>query len=693
MRLIRYSSKQFNISLAPHYDYFKKYLNNLQPFSTSMYMGLLKKYGCLLLLLFISGSSLLAQQPGGSDSLRTIEIVKGNSLRQTEIDSITLIETIAGDVVMKEGRTTFTCDSAVINRRTNVVEAFGKVHINDSDSIHTYSQYLKYVGTERIAYLKKKVQLTDGKGVLYTDDLEYNLASHIGIYKNGGKVVNSNTILTSKEGIYYADTKDVYFKKSVHLLDPRYDIRTDSLLYNTQSQIATFIAPTLIKSKNGVVETKSGTYNLKTGEAMFFERTKFSDSSYSAIADKMIYEEKTGILLMEGRGKLVDSANKVITIGNHIELNKKENTFLAFGKPVMIFYDKTDSTYIAADTLFSGLRKTDEAPQKNVSAKSVLRKKIADSLAMRAATDSAAIQPAGIGLPGSSAKDSLKMRTDSSKRTALPAKVISRKTVKLPVVDSPNVVTTPAAAKAIVPPIVPDSIATPITDSVAPALKDSLAKAATRPRNRRSTRNRVDTLVKPTAMSVSDTSIRYFLAFHHVRIFNDSVQSVCDSLYYSSEDSTFRLFTEPVVWNNNSQIHGDTIYMFTKNKNPERVYVFNNGLIVNKANAKMYNQVGGRTVNAYFKEGNIDYVRVKGSPAESIFYPQDDDSAYVGMNRSSGDVIDAYFVNKELNKVKFVNDVNGTMYPISQVPADKKELRGFEWKDKRRPKNKLELFE
>ena len=86
-------------------------------------------------------------------------------------------------------------------------------------------------------------------------------------------------------------------------------------------------------------------------------------------------------------------------------------------------------------------------------------------------------------------------------------------------------------------------------------------------------------------------------------------------------------------------------------------------------------------------------MRVKGSPAESISYPQDDDSAYTGMNRSSSDLIDIYFANKDVNKVKFVNDVNGIMYPIRQIPEDQKLLKYFKWLDNRRPKNKLELFE
>ena len=194
-------------------------------------------------------------------------------------------------------------------------------------------------------------------------------------------------------------------------------------------------------------------------------------------------------------------------------------------------------------------------------------------------------------------------------------------------------------------------------------------------------------------LNKSDTAIRYFLAFHHVRIFNDSLQSVSDSLYYSTDDSTFKLFGHPLVWNGKTQVAGDTMYMYTENQKPKHLYVFYNGIIINQTADKLFNQIGGRTLNGYFTNGSIDYVRVKGSPAESIFYPQDDDSAYTGMNRSSGDVIDIYFVQKELNKVKFIHNVDGVMYPIKQIPADKKELKNFKWLDSRRPKNKLELFE
>ena len=509
-----------------------------------------------------------------TDTTTEIVINYAESLRTITLADGTELQTLAGNASVMQGNTKLEGDSIVLNSRTGIAEVFGHVHINDADTVNTYSSYLKYLGKERIAYLKKNVKLTDGRATLVTDDLEYNLATGIATYKDGGKVVNGKTILTSSDAVYYSDTKDVYFKKYVHLTDPKYDIVADSLMYNTQNKTATIISPTRIKTKEGgTINTKSGTYNLETGEALFYERTGYSDSTRSLVGDKIAYDEKSGILQVEGNGKLVDSVNNVTVIGNQILLDKNKNSFLATRKPVMILYRNNDSTYIAADTLFSGLRKYDTTKNATVLSNDTVNKKVAINMAAK------------------------------------------------------------------------------------------------------------------------NDSIRYFLAFHHVKIFNDSLQSVCDSLYYSTEDSVFRMFKEPVFWNDKTQVSGDTIYLFTKNQQAERLYVFNNGMVVNQSNEKLFNQMAGRTLNGYFKEGNIDYIRVKGSPAESIYYPQDVDSAYVGMNRSSGDVIDIYFINKELNKVKFINDVNGTLYPLKQIPAGEDRLKGFIWMDKRRPKNKLELFE
>ena len=569
-------------------------------------------FSLILLSITVTGAAQVQHPlPVTDTSSRLIRIVKAKSFRQKMIDSVQTLVTLAGNAVVNQGNTTISGDSIVVNQYTGIAEVFGNVHINDADSVHTYAHYLKYIGNERIAYLKKNVKLTDGKAVLNTNELEYNLTTGIAKYSKGGKVVNGTTVLTSEDALYYSDTKDVYFKHNVHLVDPKSDIVADSLRYNTLFKEAYFIAPTKIKTESGIINTSSGTYNIETGEALFLNRTSISDSTRFMSGDRIASDEKTGFIEIEGRGKLVDSTNNVTVLGDHIVIDRKKNSFLATRKPVMILYKNNDSTYITADTLFSGLRKFDSSQQIIYQQTDTLNKQITNA-----------------------DKQQNKLVFDINKDSSL----VTEKPV-----DTTGAVNEKQS-----------------TETNEPAARDS---------------------------------IRYFIAFHHVRIFNDSLQAVSDSLHYSTEDSTFKLFKEPVFWNNQTQVSGDTMYLYTENQKAKQLYVFNNGLVINKTKEGLFNQMGGRTINGYFTDGAIESIRVKGTPAESVFYPQDDDSAYIGMNRSSGDVIDIFFVKKELNKIKFINDVNGTLYPLEQVPPDAKFLKKFAWLDNRRPKNKLELFE
>ncbi len=563
---------------------------------------MVKKLRYILLLIIICATENALAQTAPIDSINKIYILNGNSIRFITLDDSTNLKTIAGNAIVKQGNTKLSGDSIVINERTNIAEVFGHVHINDADTVNTYADYLRYVGKERVAYLKRNVRLTDGKASLTTNDLVYNVGTGIATYQGGGKVLNGTTVLTSSDAIYYSDTKDVFFKKYVHLVDPKYDIKADSLQYNTGFKIATLISPTLVKTKDGkTIRSKNGIYNLQTGVAEFYGRTMISDSTFSTIADTTFNDDATGISILKGRAKFVDSVNHIIVIGDYIESNKKTNSFLATKKPVIVLVKDKDSTYIAADTLFSGLRIYDSSFRKLTVKKNALKNTVF-------VKDSGQIMQIG----------------DTSKNYYTK-------------VDTTN--------------------------------------------------------NKQVLTKTPQDSVRYILGYNHVRIYNDSSQAVCDSMYYSTEDSVFRMFRDPIVWKEKNQITGDTMYLFTEKQQPKRVYVFNNSQVTNQQNSAMYNQAAGRTLNAYFIEGKIDYARIKGSPAETIFYAQDQDSAYIGMNRASGDVVDVYFKKEEVLKIKYINNIDGTMYPMNQIPSEKRYLKNFKWEDKRRPKNKLELFE
>jgi lipopolysaccharide assembly outer membrane protein LptD (OstA) len=151
-------------------------------------------------------------QPAGNDS-STVHILPPTqrqlSIKQADGSDLQIL---SGTVKLRQGTAFFYCDSCVVNTKTKVFEAFGNVHINDSDTAHIYSNYLRYLIQPRFAYFTGNVRLTDGKGTLTTKQLNTTLQVRLRII-NGGRLVNKKTVITSDEGIYYADMKDVYLKR------------------------------------------------------------------------------------------------------------------------------------------------------------------------------------------------------------------------------------------------------------------------------------------------------------------------------------------------------------------------------------------------------------------------------------------------------------------------------------------------
>ena len=658
------------------------------------------------------------------DTVTLVEILPGvRKLEYRKIDSVTEVQILAGNVRLKQGNTIFKCDSCVINKSLNLFEAFGNVHINDADTADVYSDYLKYFTDKRIAFLTKNVKLTDGKGVLTTSNLEYDLNTKVGIYKKGGKVVNKTTVLTSEEGYYYADLKDVYFKNNVKLKDPKYELESDSLLYNTESETARFIALTFIKdSSNRTIKTRDGYYNMKTGIAEFGKRPVVQDGAIQATGEKMYSDDASGITQIIGRAILIDTAANRTVLADEIFFNNKTESFLATKKPLMIIKQENDSIFIAADTLFSA-KLSDLYSIKD----SVLEKDTSNLINIideKTKDSSSIIIPQNKSrLPGfrdpALMTDSLKR--DNSLNPITKDSISSSNPIILqgPTIlkDSTLITDTLKSLVGIGPkdslsnlipttrPNLPGFKNVPMkndslhaTIGIGPNSKDSINKII--PAISISTTVSKDSILKKDTLNgvnifdpnVKDSTNRYFEAYRNVRIYSDSLQAVCDSLFYSFKDSVFRMYHDPIVWSKESQITGDTILLYTKNKKADRMEVLKNSFIASLVAVDIFNQVKSTRMDAYFVDGTIDSVRAFGN-AESIYFIQDEDSAFTGINQSSSELMDIFFKQKELERVVFRNKVKGTIWPMQQKTPLEMRLPKFSWQESRRPKSRYELFE
>ena len=658
-------------------------------------MNYIKSFFFFLLFVLLSGSfAVHAQQAPRTtveDTTKKVHVLSNTrSLVLQTLDDSTKLTIVTGDVKLRQGTALIYCDSCVINDRTKVFEAWGKVHINDSDTAHIYANHLRYLSLQKLAYLDGNVKLTDGKATLTTPDLEYDMQTNVGTYKNGGKVVNKKSVLTSQEGYYYTDLKDVYFKKNVRLKDPAYNIETDSLLYNTTTQTTRFISQTIIKDSSGrVIKTREGYYNQQTGKAEFGSRPEIVDGKTTITGNRVAFDDSTGIYQAEGNAIIRDTAQGTTIIGGLIFQNKKTEAILATRKPLMIIRQEKDSIYITADTLFSA-RLSDLVVRKKPATTDTVRNRRFVRTARKDTSanktiDTTSTRDTAIGLvkadslaAGSDPDKKLASITGDSLRNTVPDTLIAENTAN---VDS----LVKAKPKEIAAVSQRDSLRskadTLLTQNIIDKLnhKESLA---------------VDTVkgVKTVAINEKDSTNRYFEAYSHVRIFSDSLQSVCDSLFYSFKDSIFRLYKDPVVWANNSQITGDTILLFTKNKKADKVQAFENSFLVNRVENDVYNQIKSSRMDGWFIDGSIDSVRAK-SYAECIYYIQDEDSAYTGINQSQCDIIDIYFEEKQLDKVVFRSQVTGTLWPINQKSPGEMQLPNFRWLEERRPKTKFEMFE
>lgn len=600
----------------------------------------------------------VSAHPPQEDTAKRIQLVQAKSFVNIAQDSIQE-RRFKGDVIFRQGTSLLYCDSAVLNQQKNMIEAWGHVHINQDDSIHTYSDELLYMGNTRIATLTGNAKLTDNKIVLTTPQLTYDMNSKIGIYDKGGKLVNEGSVLTSREGFYYAQTKDVYFKKEVTIVDPGFTLATDTLLYNSTTKIATILAPTTINDGKTTMYVTSGFYNTNNGYGSFGQRPVIEDSTNTFTANDIQTDKSTGISIATGNMIWRDTAQKVAVLANYGIVDQNLKTVLATQKPVMMLEGKTDTLFVAADTLFSGIVSTrpDTAGKPTVKPEvpQVIRPDTGQAAAFKALLDST---EGVVGVKDSSLVDTaaIAKAPDTSRVDTLPTAI--SKTLDTGV----NIVKTLPELKQV--------------DTAATAIPDTGDVVAVGP---------------PPPPPKDTTEKRFLIAYHHVKIYSDSLQGVADSVYYSGVDSIFRLYKDPVLWANGNQLVGDTIFLFTKNQKADKLLLDQNALIVNEAGPGMYNQIKGNTVLGYFGEEKLDSMYVNGN-AENIYYVQDDDSAYISINRLLSATTHVYFLNGELDRIVFVKEPEATMYPFTQMPEDQKLLQGFRWEISRKPKSKYELL-
>jgi lipopolysaccharide export system protein LptA len=193
-------------------------------------------------------------------------------------------------------------------------------------------------------------------------------------------------------------------------------------------------------------------------------------------------------------------------------------------------------------------------------------------------------------------------------------------------------------------------------------------------------------LAADTLVSVEDSipANERILAYSHVRIYRFDLQGIADSLAYHLLDSVLYFYQDPVLWAQGSQINADSINLELAGGQIHKMNAKDNSFVVSIDTLKNFNQIKGRDMEAFFNEGDISNINVYGN-GESIYFPLENDSVIVAMNRILCSDIYIYFEENQLSSIKFDVKPEGKFIPPHEITPENTKLDGFAWRVEERP--------
>ncbi|MCX7874779.1 MAG: LPS export ABC transporter periplasmic protein LptC [Melioribacteraceae bacterium] len=196
------------------------------------------------------------------------------------------------------------------------------------------------------------------------------------------------------------------------------------------------------------------------------------------------------------------------------------------------------------------------------------------------------------------------------------------------------------------------------------------------------TEDKADTLVVSSIKmeAYNDSTNNKLIAKENVRINQNMFSSInSNTVFYQNNDSIEIIKQEedtnpPIIWYDNAQLIGDSIYIYIKNKRLKEIQLKNNSSIIseNENYNFRYDQISGKRINIYFGNDNIELTEVFRNVL-SIYYVFDDGKKN-GLIKSSSETARIYFQDKEVSDVKLFGKPQSEYFPENIIEGKEKEF-------------------
>lgn len=546
---------------------------------------------------------------------------------------------LIGNVRLRHDSTFMRMDSAIIDDN-NQVEAYGNVVIQELDSTYVFSDTLWYDGNTQIAELRGDVVLEKGDQKLFSDHLIYNLETRIANYDQKSYMTDEQLQLSSLKGVYYVNENRVHFEDSVLVISDTFNLKADSMAFFTDEYRVRFIGPTILYNDSSRIYTERGYYLLHEDEALFHENAQFISRETSGRADSIFYFGESGIYelignaYMEKEGEMA-SAKKII-------YHEKEGLLYLYEDAVV----EGEDIYATGDSL---VYDTETNAVKARGRSTVKRKDFDLTSDFLDYNDELQQGFASGDVIWTDSSGTKRIFTDTMQFSADGQTARAMSVERRPMFEWTNE-----------------------NNDTLYLISDTLLTFQT-----------ISSDQDSAGMEILDTT-QDFTAFYDVAILRDDVRGRADSLAYLEKDSVIVLYGDPILWMDTTQLSGDTIFINIVEGTIHDVLIRGNAFIITSPDSVFFNQIKGRDIKAYFEEGRLVRTDVEGN-AESIYFPLDEQGAYIGMNKIVCSKIEMYFEENNVTGIAFLDQPTGDLYAMNEVDDENSVLQGYEDRGSLRP--------
>ncbi len=199
-----------------------------------------------------------------------------------------------------------------------------------------------------------------------------------------------------------------------------------------------------------------------------------------------------------------------------------------------------------------------------------------------------------------------------------------------------------------------------------------------------------------TLLATGKPDARIIRAFRAAKFYKTDLSGKCDSIHYSETTGVTQLITDPIIWNVENQITGDSIHLISDKETDklDSLKVLENAFIISfdTIGKQGYNQAKGKDLFGKFIENELKIIDLVKN-TEVIYYVYNDDDELVGIDKTICSKIRLEMANNDIEDITFFVDPDGDIFPDKDLPVESRKLKGFIWRGDERILTKEDIFD